>query len=294
MNAMAKYIMPLAALCAIAACGSPPKYAVEYSLRAELEEYTGKTGKEMTGVDKKKMMSDIVSALERRLEKMGARDVAVDITGVDTVRVRAKTLQAPEKVRHYAFMGGILQFRFVDEGMTTRADAVMKRVGVVETDLPDPAYVDRFAATIAKSISLPADLEIIFFWEYDEKTRTRGRVKPMAVIRRVELGGNDIKSAWRGRDEYDKPAVHVKMSEEGSRKLAEATSKKNHGRRLAVVLDGEVCVAPAVHTQVTEGHFIINGSFTKEDIEYLESILTGGKLPVRLTVIGEKSSPLRQ
>lgn len=75
-------------------------------------------------------------------------------------------------------------------------------------------------------------------------------------------------------DVMGNPAVEVRLSDEGKQKLAAAT-KWNVGRRLAIVVDGVVLVAPEVHSELPSGVVIINGGLTTDKAASLvKSLMT--------------------
>ena len=79
----------------------------------------------------------------------------------------------------------------------------------------------------------------------------------------VVLDNTDVKSAsmvfWNGR-----PAVELLFTDAGGDKLARATGD-NVGRRMAMVLDGKLQVAPVIRDRIPSGRAVINGEFTEEE-----------------------------
>ena len=61
-------------------------------------------------------------------------------------------------------------------------------------------------------------------------------------------------------------------------------------RRLAIILDGEVYPAPAIHAQISSNG-IITGHFTQREVDDLVAVLNAGSLPATLvkTPISESS-----
>ncbi|HOW81960.1 MAG TPA: protein translocase subunit SecD, partial [Spirochaetota bacterium] len=70
---------------------------------------------------------------------------------------------------------------------------------------------------------------------------------------------------------------------------ADVTSQKNHGRRLAIVIDDKVRSAPSLNVQITSGQAMINGDFTQEEVQTLARIIKEGALPVDLAIIEERT-----
>jgi preprotein translocase subunit SecD len=78
----------------------------------------------------------------------------------------------------------------------------------------------------------------------------------------VAMTGRDIKSAQvlqtRGG-----PAVGVQFTWSGAVKLDRFT-KENKGKRMAILVDGRVVVAPPIQMPLTEGQMLIGGKLTPE------------------------------
>lgn len=76
--------------------------------------------------------------------------------------------------------------------------------------------------------------------------------------------------------------VSAKLTPEGRGRLARLTrdykphgakNPSNHGRALAIVVNGELVAAPIIHTEIDMGEFIITGKFTKEEAVNLAAAL---------------------
>ena len=61
----------------------------------------------------------------------------------------------------------------------------------------------------------------------------------------------------------------------------------NIGRSLAIVFDGEVLSAPLINGRI-EDSGIIEGDFTREEVEDMSAMMSSGPLPSQLTIVDEK------
>ena len=80
--------------------------------------------------------------------------------------------------------------------------------------------------------------------------------------------------------------VDMQMNSKGAADWAQIT-KRNIGRAVAIVLDGQVQSAPNIINEIDGGNSQISGNFTAEDAKDLANILTSGKLPVELDIVDE-------
>jgi preprotein translocase subunit SecD len=79
---------------------------------------------------------------------------------------------------------------------------------------------------------------------------------------KVVMTGRDIKSA-EVLQTRDGPAVAVQFTRAGTEKLASFT-KENKGKRMAILVDGRVAVAPPILMPLGEGKMLIGAKLTPE------------------------------
>ena len=85
-----------------------------------------------------------------------------------------------------------------------------------------------------------------------------------------------------------KPAVSFRFNNKGARKFAKIT-KKNIGKVLAIVLDGQVVTAPRINSAIREGNGIISGAFDVIEANEVALLLRAGALPAPLHVLEERT-----
>ena len=98
------------------------------------------------------------------------------------------------------------------------------------------------------------------------------------------MSGTDLKDAKEERDQQNRNLVSLEFSSEGAEKFAKLTSE-NVGKRIAILLDGEVLTAPNVQEPITGGKAVITGSRTLEEAHNLAILLRSGSLPVKVNII---------
>ena len=98
------------------------------------------------------------------------------------------------------------------------------------------------------------------------------------------LTGTDLQNAKEETDQQGQNLVALEFSSEGGQKFADLTTK-NVGRKIAILLDGEVLTAPNVKEPVTGGKAVITGSRTLEEAHNLAILLRSGSLPVKVNII---------
>lgn len=109
----------------------------------------------------------------------------------------------------------------------------------------------------------------------------------------VVLSGTDIAEAQpatqqdtMGNSEF---VVALTMTEEGTRKFAEATKKAAPNQEIIyIIYDNEVVSAPAVQSEITDGQCVIQGMASFEEAESLSSVIRIGGLKLELQELCSK------
>ncbi|HNX00884.1 MAG TPA: protein translocase subunit SecD, partial [Candidatus Cloacimonadota bacterium] len=86
----------------------------------------------------------------------------------------------------------------------------------------------------------------------------------------------------------NKPYISFKFNREGARKFDRLTGD-NIKKRLAIVLDGIVYVAPVIQDRISRGEGQITGNFTMEECNDLVIVLRAGNLPAPVSVAEERT-----
>ncbi|MCX7930199.1 MAG: protein translocase subunit SecD [Chlorobi bacterium] len=137
---------------------------------------------------------------------------------------------------------------------------------------------------------LPADAEIAFGAKPERGTEnTPNRTYGMYVLKRdPELTGDVVTDAYATFDQMsNRPMVLMYMNSEGSERWAKITGA-NIGKRIAIVLDGEVYSAPVVRSKITGGSSQIEGMANVEEAKLLQIVLKAGALKAPVKIIEER------
>ncbi len=98
------------------------------------------------------------------------------------------------------------------------------------------------------------------------------------------LTGTDLKDAQAAMDQNNRNVVNLEFSDEGGKKFADLTMK-NVGRKIAILLDGEVLTDPVVNEPILGGRAEISGQRTLDEANKLAILLRSGALPVKVNII---------
>ena len=136
----------------------------------------------------------------------------------------------------------------------------------------------------ALSVGAPPDAEIIYQQALNKDTGVVGKT-PFLIKKESLLSGDSLSDARVAFDsQYNEPYVSLTFDANGARQFERITSA-NVGKRLAIVLDGNVHSAPQIKEAIAGGKAQITGGFSYEESTDLAIILRAGALPAPVTVV---------
>jgi SecD/SecF fusion protein len=102
----------------------------------------------------------------------------------------------------------------------------------------------------------------------------------------TEVYGDDLASAAMEFDKQGGPTVAFRLTPSGAQKMVRLTSVNQpigeFHRRMAIIMDGKVISAPQLNSPISsQGQ--ITGRFTRDEVEFLVTILRSGRLPATLS-----------
>jgi protein-export membrane protein SecD len=109
------------------------------------------------------------------------------------------------------------------------------------------------------------------------------------VSKRIIMSGENLIDAQPNiSNQNNEPTVSFTLDRLGAQKFGRATSD-NVGKRLAIVLDGQIVSAPSINEPITSGSGMISGNFSFQDATDLSLLLRSGALPTPLLVVEERT-----
>ena len=109
------------------------------------------------------------------------------------------------------------------------------------------------------------------------------------VSKRIIMSGDSLIDAQPNiNNQNNEPTVSFTLDRLGAQKFGRATTD-NVGKRLAIVLDGEIVSAPSINEPITSGSGMISGNFSFQEATDLSLLLRSGALPTPLLVVEERT-----
>jgi len=136
----------------------------------------------------------------------------------------------------------------------------------------------------------------LFAPEAESFTTNTGLEEPLVYMYYLEhdadLTGGVIEEAnatigGQGSSAVGQPIVLLDMNSEGARTWSRITGA-NIGRRIAIVLDKKVHMAPSIRTKISDGGTMIEGFANMDEAKDIAIVLRAGALPAPVKIIEER------
>lgn len=167
---------------------------------------------------------------------------------------------------------------------------LMTDVAKLELKLVHPSYPQPFetreSALASFGGQVPSEWEILPYRDRDE---TQGRTLYMVVRKAAAVTGAHLKNARRQEDPYTGRSEVVFFLNSEGRELFSDVTGRNVNNLLAIVLDGEVRLAPRIESRIDTESARITGYYTPQQADDLALMLRSGALPASIVVLENRS-----
>jgi preprotein translocase subunit SecD len=202
-----------------------------------------------------------LETIRNRVDQFGVAEPSIQQQGDNRILIQLPGVQDPERAKALIGKTALLEFKLIDEKI-------------------DPERAGREG--------VPDGDELLFQKRVDRETKQERKV-PYVVQKKTLLTGADLSTARVSIDQTtSEPYVSVEFNAAGARAFGELTAA-NVGRRLAIVLDGNVHSAPVIRERIPSGQAQITGGFTSEEATDLAIVLRAGALPAPVQVLEERT-----
>jgi len=221
--------------------------------------FTVKLTPEEIARTKQNAIKQAVDTIRNRLNEFGLAEPTVAKQGADKILVEVpgiKTQEDEQRIRTLIARAAHLQLMAVDED---RAARVMRMT---------PSEAKRYGDVILPDV-------------YNPKKKYLLRAIPV-------LDGSMLTDAKVGFDQNNQPVINYTLNGQGAKIFGDYTAKAV-GKRMAVVLDGQVYSAPVIRERIGGGRVQISGSFTLNEAHDLAIALRSGALLAPVYVMEKRS-----
>lgn len=185
------------------------------------------------------------------------------------------------------------------EERSRRTSPLTSRLRFFRTGEQDNAWVpEEETASVESLLAVPGTRGLVpfgaaFAWGREATDYGGEMMRALYLLSdRPELTGTSVSNAVvsMGLDSArpNTPGVSLTLTGEGSHTFSRLTGA-NVGRRLAIVLDGKVHVAPTIMGKIPRGQASITGNYDVEEAKILSIVLRAGALPAPLEIMEERT-----
>jgi preprotein translocase subunit SecD len=203
-----------------------------------------------------------VETIRNRVDQFGVAEPTITRQGDDRILIQLPGVQDPDRAKALIGKTALLEFKLLDEQTPVEQALAGK---------------------------LPETSEILYQRIIDKETKAE-RKQPYVVQKRTLLTGGELTRAEVQADP-NSPGnwqVSIEFTATGTRIFGEIT-EANVGRRLAVILDGNVQLAPRINERIPGGKAVITGQYTIEEARDTAIVLRAGALPAPVTILEERT-----
>jgi preprotein translocase subunit SecD len=202
-----------------------------------------------------------LETIRNRVDQFGVAEPSIQQQGENRILVQLPGVQDPGRAKALIGKTALLEFKMVDE--RTDAESALRS-------------------------GPPPGSEILYQRRVDKQTREERKV-PFLVQKKAAITGRDVATARVSIDQNtSEPYVSVDFNASGARAFSELTDA-NVGKRLAIVLDGNIHSAPQIRERIPSGRAQITGGFSTEEATDLAIVLRAGALPAPVQVLEERT-----
>jgi len=248
---------------------------------------------------KKFLHNQIVKqALEKvrnRIDRYGVAEPSIHRLGSDRIAIELPGIKDPDRAIGLIKKTGQLEFKIVDDSMSEPDLAKMVADARAEKEIPEGFSLET-VETINEALAgkIPDGTEVAFEIQFDPVQRKTTGGVPYLIKRKAEVTGEMLKNAQVNIKDNE-PYVSLTFDAQGSQLFGETTTN-NVGKRMAILLDGNVTKAPVIREPILGGQAQITLGYGRYDdlmaeAEDLSLVLQEGALPAQLveatkTVVG--------
>ena len=181
--------------------------------------------------------------------------------------------------------------RRVDEIGTNEPNILKRGNDRILVELPGLDNPDRIKSLLGKT----ANLTFRFVTQNEEESFGTERLSFLdgsdesIVSKRIILSGDNLIDAQPRMDsESNQTVVTFNLDRVGAKKFARATTT-GVGKKLAIILDGQIISAPNIVEPIVGGAGQITGDFTFQSATDLALLLRSGALPAPMKIIEERT-----
>lgn len=233
-------------------------------------------------------VSKSIEVIRNRIDEFGVTEPEIVAQGKDRIVVQLPGVKDIDRAKNLIGQTAKLEFKMVnDELGESKLSEMIKKVRDGGLNYKKGERFSEFLLHLNEKLKdeLPKGFEIVF--ERTAGSDDVGLMMPYLVTASAAITGEDLQDAFSTVDQQDsKPVVSMTLKSNAATRFEEL-SGGNIGKRMAIILDGNVVSAPVFQSRIPGGRAQISmgqGSFddANREARELALVLRAGALPVQL------------
>ncbi len=204
----------------------------------------------LSAKEKKGAAERAVEVIRNRIDELGVKEPVIQPQGTDRILIQLPGVVDREHALSIIGRTALLEFKLVEDN----PDVIKKNRESVDSD--------------------------------HEWNTLEG--KKILLKKKASLTGKSLSDAQVGFGNLGLSYVSIHFNSRDAKKFGEIT-EKNTGKRLAILLDGKVRLAPVIKEPIYSGEAQITGDFSPDEARDIALVLRSGALPCPLHVEEERT-----
>jgi protein-export membrane protein SecD len=242
-------------------------------------------------------VSKSIEVIRNRIDEFGVTEPEITSQGKDRIVVQLPGVRDIERAKELIGRTAKLEFKLVnDEVPHSTIESWVKKTEDAGINHKKGQSFSNYVRTVNEHLKndLPPGYEIAFEKQVNAFTNEITSKTPFLVEANAKITGEALQDARVQFDQQkNEPYVGLTFKSAGSKMFEEVTGQ-NIGRRLAIVLDGNVYSAPNIQSKIAGGNAQITlglGNYQKilKEAKDLALVLRAGALPVQLDFLEQRT-----
>lgn len=235
-------------------------------------------------------LSKSIEVIRNRIDEFGVTEPEIVSQGADRIVVQLPGVKDIDRAKDLIGKTAKLEFKFVnDEVSPATMNEWLTKVKAAGIEFKKGQRFSDYVKSVNEFLKndLPKGYEISYSKETNHNTNEITNLEPYLVDSISSLTGEELQEAIvRIDQEQNRPYVGLEFKPSGA-KIFEEITGAHIGKRLAIVLDGNVYSAPVIQGRIAGGSAQItlgagNYESTMREARDLALVLRAGALPVEL------------
>ncbi len=220
---------------------------------------------------KNSAINQALETIRNRIDEFGVAEPLIQRLGRNQIAVQLPGVKDPKRAKDLIKKTALLEFKLLDESK-------------IALELP-PQVEKAQEEQVRKDFEgkLPEGSEILFENIISEDGQEKFSL-PYLIRRDTALTGDVLQDARVTIGDFNEPIVSLTFDSRGAQEFERLTGA-NVGKRMAIVLDGNVYSAPRINEKIGGGRAVINGTFTTDEANDLAVVLRAGALPAPMKTL---------